>query len=207
MSGVVDQARWGICGFVSVLNALHEDKKLEEFGRELSLAEIHARLTAEVITFLKITEQTRPELAAEIIRFSKALGGTADSIAELCGIMKDLVLALDGMDCLPTGKRGVAVAMPPEGIVAYLEDIGLPSKLDCGPYRLDTGVMASLRNCVVGVGRQEAPDDYGHLKHWVYVNAQGHLLNWAKRTDLTKEPLPDSRAFPFSFITHVIQIR
>ena len=45
---VIAQDRWGICGFVSVLNALHEAGPLVRFGQGLSIDQIHERLAVDL---------------------------------------------------------------------------------------------------------------------------------------------------------------
>ena len=207
MSGVIDQARWGICGFVSVLNALHEDGRLEEFVPGLSVAEIQARLGAEVITFLRMVRQEDPDLADDIVTFSLRLGGgPEDTIEAICRKIRDYVLAADGTVKQAIGWDGVVVAMPPRGILEFLHRAGLSAKLDDRTYNLSTARLASLRNCVVGVGYMKPPEDYGYLKHWVYVNRNSEVLNWGTRRNLKTEGLPSHERFPFDFITQVIYL-
>ncbi|MBR0671018.1 hypothetical protein [Neoroseomonas soli] len=116
------------------------------------------------------------------------------------------VLAAHGTPKLAIVWDGITVAMPPHGILDFLSRAGLNARLMPGSYRLSTAALGSCRNCVVGVGSHEPPDDYGYLKHWVYVNRRGELLNWGGRLDLTQNALPERRYFPFDFMTHIIAI-
>jgi hypothetical protein len=207
VSGVIDQGRWGTCGFVSVLNSLYEDGQVKEFGSNLTLNAIHTRLAVEVLEYLRTIEQQNPELAAEIVEFSGKLGGRARTIGELCLDIRARVVDADSTGGLAQAWEGVVVAMPPHGILDYLKRIGLQAVEKPSPFTLTAATLSGFRNCVVGVGNTDPPYDYISLKHWVFVNRKGVMLNWAERLDLTTEALPPRDEFPFEFICWVIQIK
>lgn len=207
MGNVIDQQRWGICGFVSVLNSMHEDGLLKEFGTGLTIDDIHGRLAVEVLEYLRIIEQEKPGLAAEIVEFSRKLGGTASSLSDLCLTIRTKAFVASKLQRLAQGWEGIIVAMPPDGMLDYLKRVGLNAAEKPSPFSLTAASLGSYRNCVVGVGNNDPPYDYISLKHWVFVNRDGVLLNWGERIDLKTEPLPPREDFPFEFICWVIQIQ
>ena len=70
MSDVIDQKRWGICGFVSVLNGLRAAGQLTKLtgggSTEMSLKEIQTRLYAEIVAYLKYLVFMESPLVAQI---------------------------------------------------------------------------------------------------------------------------------------------
>ena len=53
MSGVIDQGNWGICGFVSVLNALAQDGKLMAYYN-VNMQQMQQRLGPELVGYLRL---------------------------------------------------------------------------------------------------------------------------------------------------------
>lgn len=186
MSDVISQGKpgqqWGICGFVSVLNALHEQGKLEEFGSALSIDQIQQRLGAELITYLKQVDVEKPQLAADILSFTRSFGEPYSKwgIADICNCIKE-----------DTKKPGVA--LPPSAVQDYMDAVRLKSTLMMLQDPAFTrDALLKHRDCIVGCGRAPKSAAEKGLRHRVYVNKDGCLLSWDKRTDLTKSPLPQA---------------
>lgn len=209
MSGVVDQSRWGVCGFVCVMNALHEQGKLAEFGQGLTISQIHQRLGAEVITYLKMTNIERPQLADEILQFTKTFGPPYDgyqSIDDMCRRIATEVTAgrVIGVNAQPE----IAVAMPAHAVQDYLRFVGLRSKLT-SVWRpaLTRKELLRHRDCIVGLGKNPSTVEANRLRHWVYVDPQGILLNWGTSTDLRTTDVPKNLTSVLHYLSWVVQLK
>ena len=205
---IVDQGKWGICGFVGVLNALHEQGRLQEFGKNLSLDQIQQRLGAEVITYLKMTSVERPKIAAEILAFTQSFGDPYDkfkSIDDICRRIAAEVAIVRPDGDWACNQGGIGVGMTVAAVQDYIDFAGLKSKLKTlasPPFTKDE--LLKHRDCIIGCGRdpKQSPTNDG-LRHWVYVDPKGCLLNWGVKTDLTKEALPTMN---YAYVPHVVQL-
>lgn len=206
MNGIVKQGAWGACGFVSVLNALHGQGKLTEFGAELSLAQINERLGAELITYLKMTSVQRPKIAAEILAYTKTFGPPYSGYTSINDICIRIATEVRS-NTLPTDpgakQAGIGIAMPVSGVQDYVTFAGLKSTLKTvfNPPFVRTELLKH-KDCIVGCGRGDKTVPGGGLKHWVYVNPNGVLLNWGSKTDLKSA----SPVLPFEYIPCVVQL-
>jgi hypothetical protein len=207
MSGVIDQGRWGICGFVSVLNALHEQGKLKEFGKDLPLNDIQQRLGAELITYLKMTKVERPAIASAILAFTQSFGPPYSGYKGIDDICTRI--ATEMTKTRPPGEMyynqgGMGIALPPQAVQDYVRFAGLkanPTLVGTLPFTKDE--LLKHKDCIIACGRDPKTDQYSGLRHWIYVNPQGCLVNWGTSTDLTKDSLP---AMNFGYIPFVVQL-
>jgi hypothetical protein len=181
---VVDQGKWGICGFVAVLNALHQAGTLKEFGRNLTLEDIRNRLGAELVTFLKIIEQENQDIAKEIVVFTNSFGppyNTYDRIDKfITKIEEDLRKAPKDTEKIIDQGPKFGIAMTANAVKLYLEkfaNFSIQEKQFSGSFNANN--LPTYKNCVIGLGTD------GQLKHWVYMDKGGHLYNWGKKGDLT----------------------
>jgi hypothetical protein len=192
MSGIINQGAghnaWGICGFVGVLNALHQDGKLTEFGSSLSQNQIEQRLGGEIITFLKMTAVERPDIAAAIVAFTQSFGMPYSSYVDIADICRRIAVEMQR----PTvGTLGIA--LPPLAVAQYAKFAGLNASwkiFQSAGFTRDN--LLDCRGCIIGCGREPKTDPYNGLRHWVYVNPKGCLLNWGVSTDLTKQDIPQA---------------
>ena len=198
MSDVIGQSiagqEWGVCGFVSVLNALHEQGKLEEFGNKLSTPQIQERLGAEIITYLKMTEVDRPAIADAILDYTQSFGDAYKnytSITDICNRIKAQLTNVRTLTDWYKLKNATGIALPPSAVQDYIRWAGLQSTLETLPDPSFTPAeLRKYKNCIVGCGRDPKAGAYHGLRHWVYVDQGGRLLNWGVRTDLNTSPLP-----------------
>ncbi|BDG72793.1 hypothetical protein [Roseomonas fluvialis] len=225
---VIDQDEWGICGFVSVLNALHEAGPLVRFGHALSIDQIHERLAVEVVTFLKFVAAheaiadgdtrvigSRAGLADRIVAFSRELGGTATTLNGLVSEIEGQVITASV--AIGSGSAGswahtwgdTVVAMPVSGMCAYLEWHKVKHSLRATPLALNGATLSGQTNCVVGLSDTRRPrsadPECGILRHWVYVDRGGIVLNWGARVDVSGG-LPANLTSKYDGICHVIEL-
>lgn len=127
-----------------MLNALHEQGKLEEFGSALSIDQIQQRLGAELITYLKQIDVEKPQLAADILAFTRSFGEPYSkyrSIADICNCIKEDTKKLD-------------VALPPSAVQDYMDAVRLKSTLMMLQDPAFTrDALLKHRDCIVGCGR------------------------------------------------------
>lgn len=217
MNGIIQQGNakneWGVCGFVSVLNALHQAGELESFGRALGLAEIQQRLGAEIITYLKMTAVERPAIANGILAYTQTFGhpySSYTSINDICNRIAAQLRTIQNPADWTNFQGGIGVAMPPEAVVDYVDFVGKRSTLtkwDRGAPVFSAAELVKHRNCIVGCGRVPRTDPHNGLRHWVYVDANGCLLNWGVTTDLNTSALPQAVVEKkYTYIPAVIQI-
>lgn len=203
MPGVINQGpgnQWGICGFVGVLNALHQQGKLKEFGQELSTASVNQRVGPEVITYLKMRSVEKPEITDAILAFTKSFGTPYDQYRTIGEICDDIAAAVR------SGQGTIGVAMPLEAIEDYVAWVGLKASRRPASTTFTAASLLQYKGCIVGCGRgAKAPPYYG-LKHWVYVDPAGNLLNWGTSIDLTKNALPQNVAGAFAYVPYAVHL-
>lgn len=203
MVGVINQGpgnQWGVCGFVGVLNALHEDGKLQEFGKELSLASINQRVGPEVLTYLKMRSVEKPGITDAVLAFTKTFGTPYDqyqNIGQICDDIKKVV---------KDAKGSVGVAMPIEAVEDYIAWVGLKSSRRLESNTFTSQSLLTYKGCIVGCGYGGKNAPYFGLRHWVYVNPKGCLLNWGESIDLTTKPLPKGVADTFKFVPYALHL-
>lgn len=215
MTDVIDQSKWGgVCGFVSVLHGLRSRSNITSLGKTMSTADLEASLGAEMITYLKMTQIERPQLAADIITYTKTWGGTYASITMDSMIQEIKTTVLTKSTTGTWGDRGaIGCALPPTAVEDYLRHVGLKYKriLDGSRQSFSHSVMGGYKDCIVGVGAtSEANNGWNGLRHWVYVTKAGVMMNWAKGTklDASADPPYDATrlAVLHNCIVYVIQI-
>ena len=117
---VVDQGGWGVCGFVSVLNAMAQDDKLPAFYK-VSMDDMQKRLAPELITWLKVKNVEQPQIVRDILTFSKEFKRDYATVDDLVRIIKSEFLAGRGTEGKKMGTA-LDIAMPPHCLVQYLHD-------------------------------------------------------------------------------------
>lgn len=175
-TAVVKQGAWGICGFVCVLNGLNQRGGYKMWGKALNAAKIDAHMGPEIIGYLKQTEADNPKLAKKIVDFTCSFGkpySNFDTITKMCDEIAKHVRA-----GTPDKYDGFGVGLPMEAVVDYTTK---HVKLKCKTFEkkeaLTAAALAAHKDTIVGVGD-------GKLQHWVYVDQEGHLLNWSDSFDL-----------------------
>jgi hypothetical protein len=194
MGAILDQGKWGVCGFVGVLNGLHQAGRLKEFGTELFLDPIKVRLRAGMITDLAMTEVGRPAIAAGILAFIRSFGhpdSTDKSVDDICTRIAAEPTTIATVEDWTNNQGGIGVGLPPHAAEDDLRVTGLtPARKTVVFPPVTRDALPLRRNRVIGLGRNphSAPDN--GLKHRVFVDGNGVPMNWGKQNDLTKEPLP-----------------
>jgi hypothetical protein len=204
--------QWGVCGFVSVLNALHQEGKLQSFGRTLNIDEIQQRLGAEIITYLKMTAIGRPGIANSILTYTQSFGAPYSgykSINDICNRIASEVRKAHNPGDWTNFQGGIGVAMPASAVQDYVEFVGLKSTLPAvnnAPFTKSE--LVKYRDCIVGCGREPRTDPENGLRHWVYIDKNGCLLNWGVKTDLNTSSLPQAVIDKkYGYIPAVIQLQ
>jgi hypothetical protein len=232
MPDIIDQDRWGICGFVSVLNGLRTAgllTKLTGSGeREMTLEELQTQLYAEIVTYLKYLMFTKSPLVQQIEEISFHLapqGAVKRNVQELIRYIETRLREIAGgkgqteetirarmRDLIKEegGVKEVTIAMTPEALVGYMEwaDVKNAQDLKVVTTQNTGGNLLTYRNCVIGIGKGPGIDvPYNGLEHWIYVDSNGVLNNWGKKTTL--KPI-DEGVKLFGdwaiYITHVIKM-
>ena len=177
-TAVIKQGKWGICGFVSVLNALHQRNKIQEFGKDLTELQIEQRLGAEMITYLQITKVENPVLAKEICEFTASFGppySNFDTIDKMVAKIKT-----DVVNGTALKFKGFGVGLPMTAVEDYITK---HAGLKCGSFTkveaLSTTTLAAHKDTIVGVGGEDK------LEHWIYVDHDGVLMNWGNNYQLS----------------------
>jgi hypothetical protein len=233
MPDIIDQDRWGICGFVSVLNGLRDagllTKLVNGTPTQMPLKEIQTRLYAETVAYLKYLVFTGSPLVGqieEITRICSPKGTPKRSIDEIVRFIEGRlrrIAAWHGTNesslqghirALIGGEKdnNITVAMTPDAIVDYMIWAGLPNAADLKvTTTMNTGAnLLTYSNCIIGIGNGDVagPDTpYNGLKHWIYVNSNGVLNNWGEKTQLAPGDLGTSLFGKWAiYITHVIRM-
>ena len=231
MSDIVDQKRWGICGFVSVLNGLRAAGQLTKLtgggSTEMSLKEIQTRLYAEIVAYLKYLVFMESPLVAQIediTRICSPKGTPKRNIQQIILFIEERLRkiaashgsnesSLEGhMRALIGGEKdnNITVAMTPDSLVDYMKWAGVQNAahLNITTTMNTSDNLLAYTNCIIGLGERPGPDSpYNGLEHWIYVDRNGVLNNWGQKTSLM--PGTDGTALFGSwakFITHVIRM-
>ncbi|MBN8889103.1 MAG: hypothetical protein J0H91_02260 [Rhodospirillales bacterium] len=210
----IDQGKSGTCGFVSVLDVLNRSGRLKhmEKGRDnMTLGEIHQRLGAEMITYLKMTEVERPTIAQGILAFTQSFGAPYSgytSIQDICRRIKNEVLVGPRNASDWTNYQGgIGVGFPPAAVLDYLKQVGLKGEQKTVNNPAYTAQeLLKHKDCIVGCGRTDHNSPYGGLRHWVYVTPDGKVCTWGNVTDLTSEGLPASLT-RYGWVPAVIELK
>lgn len=213
MSGVLKQGKWGVCSFVSVLNALHQSGKLEEFGKQLTLGDIQERLGAEIVTYLKMRKLQKPEITDGILKFTQSFGPPYNgykTIDDLIGRIQQILKGAVKSDQVIT-QGGIGVAMTCEAVVDFLEFSNVTCQVKTMPRTsFCEKELLKHQDCIIGIGyglKSFLMVEYGGgLKHWVYVNGSGRLCNWGSATDLNNSTGKPKGLEKFTHIYHVIKL-
>lgn len=204
MGGIVKQGKWGVCGFVSVLNALHTHGKLEEFGKGLSLAAVQKRLVAEIITYLKVRNLQNPAIADEILQFTKSFGHPYNAYTGMPDLIRHLERELKNSahdTASVINQGGIGVAMPTNAVADYVDFAGAHCTIKkTVPTSLSQASLKKHRECAVGIGYG------GGLKHWVYVDNGGNLFNWGSVHALANSSAKPPDLDRFSHVYGVVQL-
>jgi len=222
---IIRQHKWGICGFVSVLNGLREAGKLTKYSGgiqvNLSLEEIQTRIYAEIITYLRYQSFTKSAVGKEIVDITNALSQPPNpqrgSIEEIIAAIEAHVRSTEKekttkkqQDLIKTTE--VVVAMSPNALVDYLKWVGVKNPVLRTPNQVmnNGSALRKHKNCVVGVGEHAGGNKWNGLEHWMYVDKDGVLFNWGDQIVLSDSMTPDNMQGKdlawAKYITHVIKI-
>jgi len=182
---VLNQSKWGVCGFVSILNAMAHNKKLAAFYG-VTIDGMQDQLAPELITWLKITNVEKPEMVRDILVFCKEFGRNYNTVDDLVRVIKQEFLAGAARDPQRM-TAALDIAMPPHCLVQYLRDVYRVMNVSITHFyhkALSRSELTALKDSIVGVGGSIATKPYDHLLHWVYVDEKGGLWNWGNYDNL-----------------------
>lgn len=205
MTDVLKQGRWGVCSFVSVLNAMHQSGKLEEFGKTMAFDDVQKRLGAEIVTYLKMRRIEKPSITDGILTFTQSFGAPYSGykdIGDLIGRIEQILRGRFPDTDQAITQGGIGVAMTAEAVADYLDFVGLTYEVKTLPAMSFTqSELSKHRDCIIGIGYD------GTLKHWIYVNAGGELCNWGSASALNDTASKPKDLGKFTHIYHVIQLK
>jgi hypothetical protein len=155
-----------------------------------------------------MTKVERPAIAEAVLAFTQSFGPPYSgykSIGDICTrIATEMTKARNAGEEIYYNQGGMGVALPPQAVQDYLRFAGLkaqPTQVGVLPFTKDE--LLKHTDCIIACGRDPRTDQYSGLRHWIYMNPQGCLLNWGKKTDLTTEALPTMN---YGYIPFVIQL-
>ncbi|MFC1750476.1 hypothetical protein ACFL2V_16905 [Pseudomonadota bacterium] len=215
---VLDQGKWGgICGFVSVLHALNvrngglaNEQNLDQMGSK----EIHQRLGAEMITYLRQREVEAPKIIEQIVDFSQSFGGQFSnySIQDVIQKIKQGVISNFNTQNDFESASGLCggVGMPLDAVIDYLQYVGLRSTMIVanGSLSFTQAEFKKHKDCILGIGdKRNINTQYRGLRHWVYVDDQGMLWNWGSKTSLDGGVAKPYNHPLHNYVLHVLKIK
>jgi hypothetical protein len=207
MPEIIDQKRWGICGFVSVLNGLRSAGLITKWtgGQtwgDMPLAEIQTRLYAEIVAYLNYLIFTESPLVAQIEKISYDLKPKAEpsrTLREVVAFIKQRLKTIQAggksegekqveMQGLieKEGANGVTVALTPDALVDYMKWAGVLKAADAKVQVManTSENLLTYKNSVIGLGTNGWFRSYNGLEHWIYVDKDGVLNNWGDKKAL-----------------------
>jgi hypothetical protein len=156
--------KWGICGFVSAFAALHVEGKLVIGVPKEDLRGIF------VYVIRKFLEGSlNDSLKTEIQTFTRTFPGFGSFTIE------DFLKRSWNLN---VNKDDFGIAMPPSGVIAFLNEYKLQGAREVNPPRADRGTIA-----ILGLGTNDG-SKYKGLKHWVYKCDGTNVYNWGKKQAL-----------------------
>lgn len=157
---------WGMCGFMSVLTALHEQHRLPG---PVMKGHMRTRLLAEVKSYLVELEDRNPTLFKEIDRFQTKFG--ADPLKTFIAKVRSMGAQNKGDDPSKYVGEHATVAMTVDGLLDYLNhQCGVKAMLS--PKTDHYPAIVGLIN-----GQKE-------LRHWVYRDGPDSIFNYGETASL-----------------------
>lgn len=157
---------WGMCGFMSVLTALYEQRRLP--GPVLK-GHMRTRLLAEVKSYLVELEDRDPALFEEIDRFQTKFG--ASPLATFIANVRSMGAQDKGDDPSDYVGAKATVAMTVNGLLDYLN------------HWCNVKAMLSPKTeyfpAIVGL-----INDQKELRHWVYRDGRDSIFNYGEQRTL-----------------------
>jgi hypothetical protein len=232
MPKIIDQDRWGICGFVSVLNGLRTAGLLTKWTEggevEMDLDEIQTRLYAEILTYLKylvftnsplveqieeITEHLRPqnETRRTLPVLITYIEGRLRQIGSQTNLLESRIRSeMRSLISEEGGDLGVTISMTPDAIVDYMRWVGVKNATNLKIKRTmnNGGNLLKYKNCIIGIGQKQGQNEmYNGLEHWIYVDDTGVLNNWGKTKQIREDNVGTKLFGKWAiYITHVIKM-
>ena len=211
---LLGQNYWGgVCGFVSVIHGILLSKNDGDALNGLSQDELEYNLGLSILAFLKYVKLSKPEIADELVRFTRTFGGvhankTIDTLILECQKSVNAIKLSGGTQGAKATEAGWGIAMTKNALMAYIDWIG--AKATEIPHN---GVwckenLSNFKNCVCGVGdNANINNGFLGLRHWVYINEAGYMYNWGVKTQMTISPDRPYEVMPnHNYLVHVLKL-
>jgi len=165
---------WGICGFASVLGALHQNGVFTgTIDHAVTHNQLNTRLLAEIKTYLVVLQSEESGLIDEIERFTRTFGGPFSGFT-----IDNYIKKVNTISSSPPNlsDSGFSIAMPPNAVVDYLDRVaGKKAVLTPDPTHV-------RNNVILGLGDKTKPGgEWKGLGHWVYKKTDLEIYNWGKQ--------------------------
>ena len=208
---LLGQNYWGgVCGFVSVVHGILLSSSDSNALDGLSKNELEYNLGLSVLEFLRYAKVSKPEVATEMVNFTRAFGGahankTIDSLIQECQTAVQAIKG--GTNGNKATEAGWGVAMTKNALKEYIKWVGGTATEVPHTDVWSQQNLRNFRNCVCGVGNTAHRNtQYLGLRHWVYINEAGQMYNWGATTDLANSA---DRPYPradHDYLVHVLSL-
>lgn len=165
-----EQWQWGVCGFVSVLSALQDQKVIDLGHYEANSTEHRDLVISLVKDFLRQLQQEKPCIAKDVEAFTQTFGGDFKK-QTLQGFLQH------EHGCAPASDAKIGIALTPDAVVEFLHYI----KRAAG--RLDSPTGGTGGPCIIGLGTQDNTRWKG-LRHWVFYKSDAEVYTWGQKHKL-----------------------
>lgn len=191
----LDQKAWGVCGFVAAFQAANINQKPAAVLGQDSYATLMPLIDRFVTA--------HPELAAELLNFTASFGEAY--------IYKTVKEVTDKMHADTTMSTAIGLAMTANGVSKLCKDLGFANYNFIGTTPANSTLNLDklpYKNAIYGIARAAAVGDRPNnfrsgLVHWIYVDAQGNALTWAKKG---ADAVNDLKARNYNKITHYLPL-
>lgn len=173
----------GVCGFVSVMTAMYERKKIT-FSND-TLEDIVAKrdikqfIYTHIVEYLKKIQTAAPELITKINNFTQLFGGPYSSFT--CQQYID-------NNATTWTKDDISIAIPPDVVVDYIKrmfNISNVVKLNSSQKN-----KWGIGNSIIGFGDGDTEAD---IKHYTYRDRGEHIYNYGQDRSHTETVVVDKK--------------
>jgi hypothetical protein len=162
----LDQKNWGVCGFVSAIQAAWSNGKLDKTAEKDS----YKILLPKIENFCNKNQGLHEELK----KFTEVFGEEFK--------YPSLEHVVEEMKKDTTMSKSIGIAMTGKAMSKLCKDLKLTNTDFHGTTSTTNELKFSYRNTIYGLGKREAKGNFRYgLLHWVYVDNNGDLMTWGKK--------------------------